>query len=439
MIEMLRSTLELCVIIPGLLIAYFPVKSSARQSLPKLISWIVPLFLILSIGGGLLCYTYRILTMPILALITLLAVVVYMKTLKISVWKSVTIGLSVCAVFACLKSVSRAINAAILTDLPNAQMDPWLCLQAVICYNALCWIFAVFAWYPATHAVRKMVEDDNFPQTWYSFWALPIVFIALNMFMIPKYSHTLYTGRILQGYFVISIALLILLLLFYMTFFFMANNLNRNNRLRKENQLLIMQQQRYDNLQTAIEEARQARHDMRHHFNRLLVLADEGDNEKIKEYLSDTVARIPSLEMHFCTNRAADSVIGYYCAIAKRENIPYSVRVDLPEKLPVNEMDLCLILSNLLENALEASRRTASERCKINLTVYIHAENLALIQVENTFDGELREKNGILQSSKRKGDGVGLQSVSHIAEKSGGTSIFTYNDGLFRASVMLCR
>ena len=81
-------------------------------------------------------------------------------------------------------------------------------------------------------------------------------------------------------------------------------------------------------------------------------------------------------------------------------------------------MDLCLILSNLLENALEASRRTASERCKINLTAYIHAENLALIQVENTFDGELREKNGILQSSKRKGDGVGLQSVSHIAEKN---------------------
>lgn len=126
MIEMLRSTLELCVIIPGLLIAYFPVKSSARQSLPKLISYIVPLFLILSIGGGVLCYTYRILTMPILALITLLAMVVYMKTLKISVWKSVAIGLSVCAVFACLKSVSRAINAAILTDLPNAQMDPWL-------------------------------------------------------------------------------------------------------------------------------------------------------------------------------------------------------------------------------------------------------------------------------------------------------------------------
>ena len=180
MIEMLRSTLELCVIIPGLLIAYFPVKSSARQSLPKLISWIVPLFLILSIGGGLLCYTYRILTMPILALITLLAVVVYMKTLKISVWKSVTIGLSVCAVFACLKSVSRAINAAILTDLPNAQMDPWLCLQAVICYNALCWIFAVFAWYPATHAVRKMVKDDNFPQTWYSFWALPFCLSSIQ-------------------------------------------------------------------------------------------------------------------------------------------------------------------------------------------------------------------------------------------------------------------
>ena len=147
------------------------------------------------------------------------------------------------------------------------------------------------------------------------------------------FSYTLYWVVFLQGYFVISIALLILLLLFYMTFFFMANNLNRNNRLRKENQLLIMQQQRYDNLQTAIEEVK-AGTDMICDITLIdfLVLADEGDNEKIKEYLSDTVARIPSLEMHFCTNRAADSVIGYYCAIAKRENIPYSVRVDLPER-----------------------------------------------------------------------------------------------------------
>ena len=163
-----------------------------------------------------------------------------------------------------------------------------------------------------------------------------------------------------------------------------------------------------------------------------------GDLEKIKAYLSGAVSRIPSLEMHFCENRAADSVVGYYCALAKRENIPYSVQIDLPECLPVDEINLCLVLSNLLENALEASLRTAPARRKIKLTAYLHSGSLALIQVENTYDGVIREKGGVFQSSKRKGDGVGLQSVRHIAEKSGGVSTVTYQDGLFCAKVMLC-
>lgn len=60
--------------------------------------------------------------------------------------------------------------------------------------------------YPSTHAVRAMVEDDNFAQTWYVFWVLPLGFILLNLFMIPRYQTTLQTGRVLQGYIVLSIA-----------------------------------------------------------------------------------------------------------------------------------------------------------------------------------------------------------------------------------------
>ena len=53
------------------------------------------------------------------------------------------------------------------------------------------------------------------------------------------------------------------------------------------------------------------------------------------------------------------------------------------------------------------------------------------------FDGEIREKNGAIQSSKRKGGGIGVQSVRRIAEKTGGASTFTYLDGVFMAKVML--
>lgn len=282
-----------------------------------------------------------------------------------------------------------------------------------------------------------MVEDEHFAQTWYVFWVLPLIFILLNIVMTPRYQATLQTGRVLQVYIVFSIALLMLLLCFYAIFLLMAVSLNRNARLRQENQLLIMQRQRYESLKAAIEEARQARHDLRHQLNQISVLVEEGDMEGLRGFLARSVSRIPSLETRFCENSAADSVVGYYCGLCGREEIPIHVRLDLPETLPVDEMDLCLVLSNLLENALEASLRTAAVRRQITVTAYLHAARLLLIEVENPFDGTVKEKDGVFRSSKRKGDGVGLQSVRHIAERSGGASTFTYQDGVFRARVML--
>lgn len=436
---MLRPVLELTVVLPGLLLAYFPVKSYMRQPPIKLAAWLAPLMLALCVIGGGLSYHFRISTAPALALVAAAATILYIKTLRISLWKSGTIALSVCAVFACMNSLSRAFNAAILMHTQTPQTaDLWFCLWAGVFYNTVCFLAAAAAYYPATHAVRTMVEDENFAQTWYVFWVLPLVFIALNVFMIPRYQSTLYTGRVLQGYFVLSAALLILLFWFNLIFLMMAASLNRNARLRQENQLLSMQQQRYENLKAAIAEARQARHDMRHHLNQLSLLAENGDIETLREYLAKTASRLPALDMSFCENRAADSVIGYYCALAKRESIPFCAQIDLPEKLPVDEVDMCLVLSNLLENALEASLRTAGARRQVKVTAYLHAERILLLWVENAFDGTVREKNGVFQSSKRKGDGIGIQSVRHIAEKTGGASTFTCENGIFSAKVMLC-
>lgn len=258
------------------------------------------------------------------------------------------------------------------------------------------------------------------------------------LFMIPRYQSTLQTGRVLQGYIVLSSALLVFMFCFNAVFLLMATSLNRNAKLQQENQFLSMQQQRYENLRTAIEEARQARHDMRHQFNQISALAEAGDLENLKSYLAKTVSRIPNLDMCFCENRAADSVVGYYCAMAKRDEIPFRARLDLPETLPVDEIDMCLVLSNLLENALEASLRTAPGRRKIEITACVHADRILLIEVENAFDGEINEKNGVFRSSKRRENGIGIQSVARIAEKTGGTSTFTHQNGTFSAKVMLC-
>ena len=103
----------------------------------------------------------------------------------------------------------------------------------------------------------------------------------------------------------------------------------------------------------------------------------------------------------------------------------------------MDEIDLCLILSNLLGNALEASLKTPPDRRRIDLTIYPHFTHLLLIQVENTFKGKIQEKGGVFQSSKRSSDGIGIQSVRRICEKNGGASNFSCENGVFIAQIML--
>ena len=460
MTDILRPVLELSVIIPSILLAYLPVKNYLRQTPLKLTAWLLPLLLGICILGGAVCCALQIPTRWFLFPLLPVIMLIYHKTLKISVWKSVSIFLAVFAVFTCVKSLSRAVNALMTADLHITENELWLHTGAGIFYNVICLLFVLAAWYPACHCVQTMVTDENFAQTWYVFWILPVIFIGVNLFMIPKYRGTLYTGRVLQCYIVFSLVLLIILLLFYVMFLMMAVSLNRNARLQQENHFLSLQQERYENLCMAIEEARQARHDIRHHFVRLSTLAEQGDIEKIKEYLSAATGKISGYNLHFCENQAVeylsaatgkisgynlhfcenqavDSVFGYYSTIAERENIPFHALVSLPADLSIDEINLCLVFSNLLENAIQASVKTAPARRKINVEVYPHHNHLLLIHVENTFDGKIQQKNNIFQSSKRSGNGIGIESVRHITDKNGGACDFTYKDGIFSAKIML--
>ena len=436
MADMLRPVLELSVIIPGILLTYLPVKGYLRQTPLKLTAWLLPLLLGICIFGGAVCCAFHFPTRWVLFPLLPVIMLIYHKTLKISVWKSVSIFLAVFAVFACINSLSRAVNALITADL-HTENELWFHTGAGIFYNVICLLFVLAAWYPARHRVQTMIADENFAQTWYIFWILPVIFIGVNLFMIPKYRSTLYTGRVLQCYIVLSLVLLIVLLLFYAMFLMMAVSLNRNARLQQENHLLSLQQERYKNLCMAIEEAKQARHDIRHHFVQLSALAEQGDMEKIKKYLLAATGKISDCNLHFCENQAVDSVFGYYSTLAKRENIPFHALVSLPADLSIDEIDLCLVFSNLLENAIQASVKTEPARRKINVEVYPHHNHLLLIHVENTFDGKIQQKNNIFQSSKHSGNGIGIESVRHITDKNGGACDFTYEDGIFSAKIML--
>lgn len=103
--------------------------------------------------------------------------------------------------------------------------------------------------------------------------------------------------------------------------------------------------------------------------------------------------KIPGFDFHFC-KQSVDNVIGYYYALAQKEEIPFDARVDLPQVLSVDEMDLCLILSNLLENALKPAA-DYNVTAAILLEIRQHSASLLLIRVENNFDGIHQRKRTI--------------------------------------------
>lgn len=420
--------MELMVFLPGMLLAYFPMKQYLRLRPARLAAVTVPLILFLCLAGE---AARRFSHINILWLLFPAATVMgsfYVHTLKVTRWKSVSVFLAVCGVFSCLGSAAVGISGGTTPPFPLRTAALWF---------LMCCALTAAVWYPSTHAAKQLLEDNAFAATWYVFWILPILFISLNLFIMPRNPGILEQGRLRLLYTIFGFVFLALLLLFYILFYHMASSLNRNDRLRLENQFLSMQQTRYDSLLTTTRQIRQARHDMRHHFHVLQGFAAQGNMEGIVDYLTEVQGNIPTGDLGLCENAVVDSVAGYFSLLYRENGIPLSFSLDLPRDLPVPDTDVCSVLSNLLENAMEASLRTAPEKRKVQVSARLHSGNMLLLSVENSYDGEVRENNGVFLSSKRPGEGIGLQAVQHAAEKNCGYCRFHYGDGVFTANVML--
>lgn len=433
MITILCPIIELSILLPGIFVAYLPMKQHLRTHFVKLLSIMTLFIILLCLTGGFICYFFNINILRVLFPCVILCGFIYLYTLHVSCWKSISVFLAICAVFSCLGNIAKAMDIL----LCPTNNTPYLCLKAALFYIFMCWLAVGIAWYPSTHASRNLLEDAAFAKTWYVFWILPSLFIILNLLMTPASSNIIYTDNIIQKYIIITFILLILLIFFYTIFYFMATNLNNNERLWQENQFLFMQQAQYDNLCAAIAETKSARHDMRHHFNALQNLANRGEWEALTHYLCEAQNSIPNTELNLCENTAVDGIASHYAMLCKKTKIPFSIKLNLPKTLPIPEIDVCLVLSNLLENALEASLHTTYTRRQIYVQAHLHSKNVILLTVENTYDGIIKEKDGIIQSSKRFGHGIGTQSVRHIAEKNGGYCRFAYDNGVFCANIML--
>lgn len=199
---------------------------------------------------------------------------------------------------------------------------------------------------------------------------------------------------------------------------------------------LDMQRQQYVKMAEYNEVVKAQRHDLRHHVAVIKKYGSSGDMPGLKTYLDKLSADIPSDRgIRLCENFAVNAVASHYFSVAKDEGIDISVNLAIPaENGCVQDSDLCIIVGNLLENAIEACRRMTFGRRFVIMNTRLHYDTLT-ITMDNSFDGNLSKNGGVFFSSKREGKGTGLSSVSAVAGKYGGTARFEAKGDVFLSSV----
>lgn len=183
------------------------------------------------------------------------------------------------------------------------------------------------------------------------------------------------------------------------------------------------------------------RHEWKNHVAVLDVLLQKGDRDGAAAYLTRLDGQLDRLTPHnYTANFTVNTILQRYATQADERDVRFSVSASLPEALGLDESDLCRLLFNLLDNALEAAVKTPPERPReIRCTLQIRQSYLA-ISCENTYDGTLStDEHGQLLSTKDKQSehGFGLVQMRAIAEKYGSTLSISCDGERFKVMTAL--
>ena len=144
-------------------------------------------------------------------------------------------------------------------------------------------------------------------------------------------------------------------------------------------------------------------------------------------------------ETVYTGDEAVDYLLNSRAAAAAREGIALELQAEFPRHTNLRSADLCAILGNLLDNALEAAKKVADPGGRQAALTIRRIHQMLVIKVENTFAEEVTEEDGEPKTSKTEEGlhGWGLKSVRTAAEKYEGTLRTSWEGKKFRAVVTL--
>ncbi|MCD8356520.1 MAG: GHKL domain-containing protein [Clostridia bacterium] len=245
--------------------------------------------------------------------------------------------------------------------------------------------------------------------------AMPLcALIAVVLLTYQKYeSSDVYTVAMNQGVVVLPFVLI--------TSFLLLNavlTLADYERLEQANRLASLREIYYQGLRREQSQVRILRHDLRNHLTVLQGLIEESDLAKARDYL-EQIGGSPALQgsRRLCENEVANAVLSAKAEEMDRKGLDRDFQISLQETIPIADMDLCALLGNALDNAMEAAVKAEDKRISVRCRI---EKGMLMLKVTNELAGD--EKTDFTTTKQdKKNHGFGLVGMREIATRYGGS------------------
>lgn len=267
---------------------------------------------------------------------------------------------------------------------------------------------------------------DRLKVNWWIFSFIPMSFTGLiclvNYYFLDFHGVTRNYPVLLM----ICILMLLVYILIFYTFQTAGDAMERERIAGNMKEQILLQKKQYEFYLQKREAERIFRHDARHRDSILISYLENGEVEGAKEFLKKELAEIEkNAKIPFCENTLINAVLSEYRTKAEQEGLEFSARIQMPKELACDEAEFCVMLSNLLENSLDAAKSYIAISIK-------HLNHQLSLNVKNDYEGELKKsaENNYL-TTKPQGSGLGLKSVEAILKSNSGFLKIEDTDGVF--------
>lgn len=194
----------------------------------------------------------------------------------------------------------------------------------------------------------------------------------------------------------------------------------------------------YDEVQNIYRQMRGWRHDYHNHIQVMKAYMALGRTEELNTYLNELDTDLTSVDTIIKSgNIMLDAILNSKLSLAAAKKISVNAKAAAPESVGVSDIDLCVVVGNLLDNAMEACMKLEDENARF-IRVYIGLfKGQFYISVSNSSGADVRKSGGRYQTAKSGSHGFGLLRVDRIVQKYGGYCNRQNEEGVFATEVML--